>query len=116
MALTRLSFALAPELYSQDWSEVANLCKDAVPDLTYLRLSKLVVGRSKRFDYDHRDGINAEPTPMGWRSILEDVIFYEWTKGVVNGIDQEFIGSRCPWTCADDVDGLKDSILSIGSG
>ena len=45
LATTRLSFALVPELHSQDWSEVVSLCKDAVPRLTYLRLSKLVTGR-----------------------------------------------------------------------
>ena len=117
LALTRLSFAPAPELYSLDWSEVANLCKDAVPGLTYLRLSKLVTGLPKRFDYDLRNGIDAEPTPMGWRSGLEDVMSYEWTKGVANGIDQEFIGSKCPWPCADDDDDeLKDIVLSTESG
>ena len=113
LTLTRLSFALPPELHSQGWSEVANLCKDAVPGLTYLRLSKLVTGRPKRFDHDHGNGINAKRTPLGWRSGLGDDMTYEWTKGVANGIDREFIGSKCPWTCADD-DELKDSIPLTG--
>ncbi len=116
LSLNRLSIAPAPELYSQDWSEVANLCKDAVPGLTYLRLSKLVTGPPKRFNYDHNNGINAEPTPIGWRSGLEDAMIYEWTKGGPNGIDQEFIGSKCPWTCVDDGDELEDKILSTGTG
>ncbi len=116
LSLTRLSIAPAPELYSQDWSEVANLCKDAAPGLTYLRLSKLVTGCPKRFDYDHSYSINAEPTPMGWRSGLEDAMTYTWTKGGPNGIDQEFIGSKRPWTCVDGDDELKDSILSTGTG
>ena len=117
LALTRLSLAPAPELYSQDWSEVANLRKDAVPGLTYLHLSKLVTGRPERFDYGHRNGINAEPTPMGWGSGLEDATTYRWTKGMAKGIDQGLIGSKCPWTCADDDDEeLKDSILPTGSG
>ena len=81
LALTRPSFAPAPELYSQDWSEVASLCKDAVPGLTYLHLSKLVTGRTERFDYDHRNGINTEPTRMGWGCGLEYSMTYECTKG-----------------------------------
>ena len=116
LVLNRLSFATAPELYSRDWSEVANLCKDAVPGLTYLRLSKLVTGRPKCFDYDHCNGMNVEPTPIGWRSGLEDAMTYEWIKGVANGIDQEVIGHKCPWNCADHDDELKDDVLSIGSG
>ena len=116
LTLIRLSFAPAPELYGQGWSEIANLCKDAVPGLTYLRLSKLVTGPPKRFDYDHNNGVNAEPTPMGWRSGLEHAMTYTWTKGGPNGVDQEFIGSKCPWTCVDDDDELKDRILLTGSG
>lgn len=96
LALTRLSLAPALELYSQDWSDIANLCKDAVPGLTYLRVSKLVTGRPKRFDYGHHNDIDAEPRPLGWRSGLADAMSYEWTKGVANGIDQESIVPNVP--------------------
>ena len=117
LALTRLSFAPAPELYSQDWSGVANLYKDAVPGLTYLHLSKLVTGRPERFDYDDRNGINAEPRLMGWTSGLEDAMTYKWTKGVGICIEQYLVGIKYSWTCADDDDDeLKKSILSTGSG
>ena len=53
---------------------------------------------------------------MGWRSGLEDAMTYEWTKMVANGSNCEFIGSKCPWTRADDDEEFKVDIHSIGSG
>lgn len=105
------------ELY---WREIGDMCKDAVPGLTYLRLTKLVTCRPKSFNHfdNHSfdNGVDAEPTPEGWRSGLGDAMTYEWTKRGANGTGKEFVGFKCPWTCDEDDNTLKNSDTSAALG
>ena len=112
--LTLSRVTLFPSYSKPYWCKVGDMCKDAVPGLTYLRLTKLVTCHPKRFDYAYVNGANAKPIPQGWTSGLEDAMTYEWKKGL-NGTGKEFIGFKCPWTCDEDEDTLKDSSVSAGS-
>lgn len=75
------------ELY---WREIGDTCKDAVPGLTYLHLTKLVTCRLKRFDHGRGNRVDPEPTPKGWRPCLNDVMTYEWKEGGANGTGKDF--------------------------
>lgn len=119
LTLTRITFELEESL--RYWCEIARMCKEAAPGLTYLRLVKLVTGPPKRYVHDPEGslfhGPNADsdlkPTPEGWRSGLEDAMTYEWQKGTANGTDREFIGIKCPWTGDEDEEAPSDSAANL---
>ena len=90
-----LNRTILPADYSlSSWNEVAAMCREAVPGLTYLRLTNLRPNLSN----DNRDNeVGVKPMPKSWRLGLEDARTYEWTKGVASGTDKEIIGFKCPW-------------------
>ena len=104
---------LFPTYSAQNWCQIPEMCRDAAPGLTYLRLTKIVTSPPKHFN---NAGVGAEPTPNGWTSGLEDAMTYEWTKGGIDGAGQEFIGSKCPWTCDENPDALDNDAVSARSG
>ena len=85
-----------PSYCPESWSEIGALCKSVLPNLAYLRLSKLVTHFPKL------------STPISgyslfrelWNPGLEATTAYEWRKGIY-GPDQEVKGSRCPWEARD---------------
>ena len=92
---------LPPDYSSPSWNEVAAMCKEAVPGLAYLRLTRLVTCCPTRLNNNGNNAVGVKPTPKGWTSALEDAMTYEWTKGGANGTDKESIGFKCPWTCEE---------------
>lgn len=115
--LTLDRVTLFPNHREPYWREIGVMCKDAVPGLTYLRLTKLVTCRPRRFNDRHfNNRVGAEPTPEGWRSGLDDAMTYEWRKGGANGTGKEFIGFKCPWTCDEDENVREDSKASGALG
>ena len=96
---------LPPDYTSPAWNEVAAMCKEAVPGLAYLRLTKLVPRHPTRLNNNRNNGVGVKPTPKEWALGLENARTYEWTKGGANGTDEEFIGYKCPWTCEDAFEG-----------
>ena len=97
---------LSPYYAPPSWNEVAATCKEAVPGLTYLRLTRLVTRHSTPFNNNVDEGVGVKPTSKeGWRAGLDDAMTYEWTKGGANGTDMESIGLKCPWICEDALEG-----------
>ena len=96
---------LPPAYSSSSWNGVAAMCREAMPDLEYLRLTKLVRRSPNRSDDNRNNGVGVKPTSKGWRSDVEDAMTYEWTKGGADGTDEEFIGFKCPWTCEGALEG-----------
>ena len=92
---------LPPGYSSSTWNEIAAMCREAMPDLAYLRLTKLVTRCPNRSNNNCNNGVGARPTSKDRRSCLEDAMTYERTKGGANGTDEEFIGFKCPWTYED---------------
>ena len=103
---------LSPDYASPSWNEVAATCKEAVPGLTYLRLTRLVTRHSTLFNNNVDDGVGVKPTSKkSWRADMDDAMTYEWTKGGANGTDMESIGLRCPWTSEDALEGDAEDAL-----
>ena len=75
--LTLSRITLCPNSSAQNWCQVAEMCKDAAPSLTYLHLTQIATSPQEHFD---NAGVGAEPIPNGWTSCLEDARTYEWTK------------------------------------
>ena len=100
LILTRVTFA--PK-YSSSWCDIADMCKGALPGLTYFRLTKVVTSPPKRFQNRYAlQYLDDKVRPEGWRSGLDDQMTYEWTRGDTNGAGQELIGSKCPWNCDEE--------------
>ena len=85
---------LPADYSSSSWNGVAAICREAVPGLAYLRLTKL---RPNRSNDNHDNEVDVKPMPKSWRLGLEDARTYKWTKGVGYGTGKEFIGTKCPW-------------------
>lgn len=83
----------------RSWSEVGAMCHEALPNLTYLRLAKLVTHSMIPVVQDAPLNL---PVPVKWNRGLEGATSYEWIKdGRGSGADLETIGFDCPWTCED---------------
>lgn len=92
LTLTRVTFA--PK-YSRSWRDIADICKGALPGLTYLRLTKVVTSPPRRFqNRSFVQSFHRKIMPEGWRSGLEDAMSYEWTSDNANGAGREVIGSK----------------------
>ena len=99
--LSRVTFD--PSYCPESWSEISALFKSVLPNLTYLRLSKLVTHFPRRFyaplGSAPISGLG-DPVQEHWNPGLETTTAYEWRKGI-NGPDQEVKGPRCPWEAKD---------------
>ena len=89
---------LPPDYSSPSWNEVAAMCKEAVPGLAYLRLTRLVTHCPTGLNNNRNNAVGVKPTPKSWTSGQEDANTYEWIKGGANGTGKESIGFKCPWT------------------
>ena len=99
--LSRVTFD--PSYCPESWSEISALCKSVLPNLTYLRLSKLVTHFPRRFYAPPGSAPisgSGDPVQEHWNPGLEATTAYEWRKGI-NGPDQEVKGPRCPWEAKD---------------
>lgn len=68
------------------------MCHEALPNLTYLRLAKLIT-----YSMTEKDA-GSSPMPVKWNKGLEGATSYEWIKnGKGTGADLEIIGPECPW-------------------
>ena len=99
--LNRVTFD--PSYCPESWSEIGALCKSVLPNLTYLRLSKLVTHFPRR-SYAPPGSApisgSGDPVQEHWNPGLEATTAYEWRKGI-NGPDRQIKGSRCPWEAKD---------------
>ena len=92
-----------PSYCPESWSAISALCKSVLPNLTYLRLSKLVTHFSRRFYAPPGSAPisgSGDPVQEHWNPGLEATTAYEWRKGI-NGPDREVKGPRCPWEAKD---------------
>ena len=99
--LNRVTFD--PSYCPESWSEIGSLCKRVLPNLTYLRLSKLVTHFPRRFYAPPGNAPNSGsgvPVQEHWNPGLEATTAYEWRKGI-NGPNREVKGPRCPWEAKD---------------
>ncbi|CAD6593394.1 MAG: hypothetical protein ASARMPRED_007446 [Alectoria sarmentosa] len=94
LELSRVTFD--PSYCPSSWSEIAATCKNAVPNLTYLRLAKLITHFARRADAP----VEEHATPERWNRGLEAETAYEWCKRI-HGPDVEVKGSKCPWEAED---------------
>ena len=93
LELSRVTFD--PLYCVGSWSEIGAMCHEALPNLTRLRLAKLIT-------YLPTPRLEGEPekspVPNSWNRGLEGATSYEWIKnGRGSGADLEIIGPRCPW-------------------
>ena len=93
LELSRVTFD--PLYCVGSWSEIGAMCHEALPNLRYLRLAKLITWfPNVRFEGEPE----REAVPNRWNSGLEGATSYKWIKnGRGSGADYEFIGSKCPW-------------------
>lgn len=112
LILNRVS--LLPYQSSPFWNDIAALCKEAVPGLTYLRFTRLVACPPNPSDSNGNNRVGVKPTPTGCRSSLEDAVTYEWMRGGAYGRDEEVVGFRCPWASEDALEGNGES-MSVDS-
>ncbi|KAM0798072.1 hypothetical protein BDR22DRAFT_400960 [Usnea florida] len=92
-----------PSYCPESWSEISALCKSVLPNLTYLRLSKLVTHFPQRLHTPPGSAPisgSGDPVQEHWNPGLEATTAYEWRKGI-NGPDREVKGPRCPWEAKD---------------
>ena len=92
-----------PSYCPESWSEIGSLCKRVLPNLTYLRLSKLVTHFPRLFYAPPGSAPisgSRDPVQEDWNPGLEATTAYEWRKGI-NGPDREVKGPRCPWEAKD---------------
>lgn len=85
-----------PSYCPGSWSEIAATCKNALPNLTYLRLAKLITHFARRADAPVREGA----TPERWNRGVETETAYEWCKRI-HGPDEGVKGPKCPWEAED---------------
>ena len=94
LELRKLTFD--PGYSVNSWSEIGAMCHEALPNLSYLRLAKLIT--HVIIPGVEEDSENL-PVPVRWNLGLEGATSYEWIKnGRGSGADLEMIGSKCPWT------------------
>ena len=78
------------------WSEIGGMCHEALPNLIYLRLARLITFLPSKPRLEGEP--EREPIPNTWNPGLEGATSYEWIKnGRGWGADLEMIGPRCPW-------------------
>ena len=98
LELRKLTFN--PGYSVKSWSEIGAMCHEALPNLSYLRLAKLIT--HVMIPGVEEDSENL-PVPVRWNLGLEGATSYEWIKnGRGSGSDLEMIGSKCPWTLEAD--------------
>ncbi|CAD6592755.1 MAG: hypothetical protein ASARMPREDX12_006437 [Alectoria sarmentosa] len=94
LELSRVTFD--PSYCPSSWSEIAATCKNALPNLTYLRLAKLITHFARRTDAP----VEEDAAPERWNRGLEAETAYEWCKRI-HGPDVEVKGSKCSWEAKD---------------
>ena len=92
LILTKVTIAPNDSGY---WCEMADMCKDTLPNLKHLRLTKFVTFPLRQFSHkDFEHGIDKGPISKRWRAASEDAMSDEWTMGDTNGTVQECIGFK----------------------
>lgn len=93
LELSRVTFD--PLYCVGSWSEIGAMCHEALPNLTHLRLAKLITHSPiTRFEGKPE----TMTMPNRWNRGLEGATSYEWIRnGRGSGADLEIIGPKCPW-------------------